>query len=361
MELGQYTSIIRYLFMIKIKISIPGCLPNIKNKNSSISKFIPNSTNSIGDYHFFANQNIEEADYWFIIDDIINEKESCKVDKNNIYFLSAEVPFVTKYFDDKAFLSQFSKSFSPHCISDTKNITSLPFLPFMINSNYGSSVWQYDAKYNYDYLKNLETVEKTKNISLIFSDKGSNSQKMTYFHEARYNFCIALKNYFKDKIDIFGAGHNPIDRKAEAILPYKYHISLENQSLYNVVTEKLYDSFLGLSYPIYFGAPNIDKFFDKKSFTSINIFDFKSSVETIESVMESNLWEKSQKYLIESKNKVLDEYSIFSRIVKICQHEERIDKKKLTTIYNRNFFQPKKKIKKRIIKNFFKKIKHKFL
>jgi hypothetical protein len=332
--------------MLKIKISIPGCPPNIEPIKSSISKFIPQAQNSLGNYQFFVNQDIENPEYWFIIDDIVNEKESCNIDKNKIFFLSAEVPFVTQYFKEQKFLNQFTKTFSPHCITNTKNVASLPFLPHMLNANHGSSIWQYDHEYNYDYLKNLNNVKKTKTISLIFSDKGSSNLKMTYWHQARYNFCLALKDHFKDKIDIFGSGHNDIETKKEAILPYKYHIALENQSLYNVVTEKLYDSFLGLAYPIYFGAPNIEQFFHKNSLTQINIFDFKSSVETIESVISSNLWEENQQYLIESKNKVLDDYSIFARIAKICDlHPSDIDNKDNVTLYPRSHFKKKRKSK----------------
>ncbi|MDC0857252.1 glycosyltransferase family 10, partial [Rickettsiales bacterium] len=166
----------------------------------------------------------------------------------------------------------------------------------------------------------------------------------TYWHSARYHFCIALKRHFKDKIDIFGSGHNQINTKTDAILPYKYHIAIENQSLYNVITEKLYDPFLGLAYPIYFGAPNIEQFFHKNSLTNINIFDFKSSVETIESVISSNLWEENQQYLIESKNKVLDDYSIFARIAKICDlHPSDIDNKDNVTLYPRSNFKKKRK------------------
>ncbi|MDC0857710.1 hypothetical protein OAP83_03235, partial [Rickettsiales bacterium] len=97
--------------MIKVKISIPGCASNIESEKSSISKFIPQSKNYLGNYQFFINQDLENPEYWFIIDDVVNGKESCTIDKNKIFFLSAEVPFVTQYFQEQKFLNQFAKIF----------------------------------------------------------------------------------------------------------------------------------------------------------------------------------------------------------------------------------------------------------
>ena len=34
----------------------------------------------------------------------------------------------------------------------------------------------------------------------------------------------------------------------------------------NLISEKLYDSYLGLAFPIYFGAPNSGEYFPKNSF-----------------------------------------------------------------------------------------------
>lgn len=47
-------------------------------------------------------------------------------------------------------------------------------------------------------------------------------------HIMRLKFGLALKKHFKDKLDLFGSGHNPFDSKASAIIPpYKYNIVLE--------------------------------------------------------------------------------------------------------------------------------------
>ena len=100
-----------------------------------------------------------------------------------------------------------------------------------------------------------------------------------------------LKEHFKDKLDWYGNGINPLDRKWDGIAPYKYHLTLENQSTYNVITEKLYDAFLGLSYPIYWGAPNVNDYFEDNSLIKINLNDLKGSIQIIEKVIAENYYE----------------------------------------------------------------------
>ena len=56
----------------------------------------------------------------------------------------------------------------------------------------------------------------------------------------------------------YGNGINQIEKKSDIIFNSKYHIVIENDSRNNLVSEKLYDSFLGLSFPIYYGATNIN-------------------------------------------------------------------------------------------------------
>ena len=66
-----------------------------------------------------------------------------------------------------------------------------------------------------------------------------------------------FKKHFKDRLNWYGNGVNEINNKFEVISNSKYHIVLENDSKYNLISEKLYDSYLGLSFPIYYGAPNV--------------------------------------------------------------------------------------------------------
>lgn len=335
--------------MLKIKVTIAGC-PSTSIKQdislTSISKFLPEKGNTWKNSKFFVNEEISDPDYWIIIDDINGNYEVSNIHKERIFFLTAEVPFVTSYFDDQQYLSQFYKIYSAHAIyNHDNNISSLPFLPFMINAKYGESVFAYDIEFNYDKMLVRNELKKTKTLSIIASNKGSKAHNMTEFHKIRYHFAQRLKEHFKDKIDLYGYGYNEIESKADAILPYKYHICLENQSSHNVITEKLYDSFLGLAYPIYWGAPNVYDYFPNNSLTSINIIDFKQSVQTIEEVIEGDIYEKRKKNLIKAKNDVLNKYGVFQRIAEICEGDARkngiIEEREEVKIFSRKSFVKK--------------------
>ncbi|CAG8809124.1 20698_t:CDS:2, partial [Cetraspora pellucida] len=62
--------------------------------------------------------------------------------------------------------------------------------------------------------------------------------------------------------------------KIDTISQYKFHITFENSNCKGYVTEKVYDSFLGDSIPIYMGAPDIDNYVPPHSI--IKVSDFKN-------------------------------------------------------------------------------------
>jgi len=152
------------------------------------------------------------------------------------------------------------------------------------------------------------------------------SQKtFTPEHQARYKFVEILKKHFGDTLDWYGNGVQSIPEKWDGIAPYKYHIVLENQSRHNIISEKIYDSYLGLAYPIYWGAPNLADYFPKESFSSIEILDWRNAIKTIEQIVIKDEWEQKLPALIESKNKVLIDYNPFRRIAELannnCGHQ----------------------------------------
>lgn len=63
--------------------------------------------------------------------------------------------------------------------------------------------------------------------------------------------------------DIMGWGYKPFARKAEGLAPYRYSIVIENSREPGYFTEKIIDALLLKTVPIYWGAPDIDSFFDR--------------------------------------------------------------------------------------------------
>tara|TARA_R110002020_G_scaffold144935_2_gene318130 strand:+ start:405 stop:1349 length:945 start_codon:yes stop_codon:yes gene_type:complete len=103
--------------------------------------------------------------------------------------------------------------------------------------------------------------KKTKLVSMIYSEK-------TWLFGHRLRHIIAKSLIPKigyDKIDIFGRGtDNPIKLKSEGLNDYMFQVAIENAQRPNYFADKIYDCFVTGVVPIYWGAPNIGDFFDKR-------------------------------------------------------------------------------------------------
>ena len=332
--------------MIDVKISMASNGNNLDLKN-----FYGKNENSPINYHI--NSQISKADMWLIFEDLKNDTETCDVPKNKIFYLNNETSFRKDYFFDNhmvSYLSQFSKVFSSYANRNKNYLSTLPFLPWMIHSNHGDGIFG-ESDLNYDYFSKLKNLEKSFDLSVICSNKS-----YTENHSLRLEFVKILKNHFGDKLHWYGNGVNEIEKKSDIIFKSRYHIAIENDSRNNLVTEKLYDSFLGLSFPIYYGAPNVNELFDKDSLISIDINNINSSINSIEKAIESNLYQKNFNQLLKSKNQVLNQFNIFNRLNRLVEDStaEKPLQSEIVSIHSSNYYWKKtvsnKKKMKRIIK-----------
>ena len=302
--------------MIKVKLSIPGF-----GNNLNLSQYIGNRENILDNCRIYVNDDyVEEVDYWFVIDDLQKAKESVLVSPKKIFFLTAEQVFDVGFYDTPSkvlFLNQFYNVFSSYDIFKDNTHYTFPFLGWMINANHGASIFS-DTARDINWLKKYDNFEKSKLISVFCSTK-----IVTPSHLLRYKFVEKLKNYFGNQIDWYGNGINSIPQKWDGIAPYKYHVVLENQSRHNILSEKLYDSYLGLSFPFYWGAPNISEFFHPDSFEPIEILDWKGAIDTIEKNISNDRWLISKELLLESKERVLTDYNPFYRILDIINKSKK--------------------------------------
>lgn len=155
---------------------------------------------------------------------------------------------------------------------------------------------------------------KTRDLSVFCS-----SQVLTPSHRMRLRFVEVLKEELGTGLDWFGNGVNPTPDKWTGIAPYRYTIVLENSSVYNLFTEKIMDAYLGLAFPIYWGAPNLGNYFPEESFVPINIRDLRGSLQQIREIVTSDLAETRQAALLEAKRRTLDDHNVFVRYARIAQ------------------------------------------
>ncbi len=96
--------------------------------------------------------------------------------------------------------------------------------------------------------------DKPKNISVVASNKN-----YAPGHKLRHEF---IKKVKPGVLDLYGSGYKTVDHKIEALRDYKYSVAIENCRYKYYFTEKLIDCFLTHTIPIYWGSPDIEKFFD---------------------------------------------------------------------------------------------------
>ncbi len=328
--------------MVDIKVTLPS-----HGKNLNFTNF--HTTENSHKYKFHINSKINTADIWIVFEDLKDEVEYCKVPKENVIYLNNETSFKKNYFFENhmvEFLNQFNFTYGCYPNLKQNHINTYPFLPWMIHANHGDSIFN-KTNLNYDFFSNFKNTEKQIEMSVICSNK-----KNTENHGLRVEFLKILKDHFKDNLQWFGNGFNEIENKFEVISNSKYHIVLENDSKYNLISEKLYDAYLGLSFPIYYGAPNINDYFDKNSLKTVNINDVSGSIATIENVIKNNLYENNLNLLTYEKEKVLNDYNLYNRICEIVENRliesksgDMIDKLHSSAYFWKKVSSPKKKIK----------------
>jgi len=104
--------------------------------------------------------------------------------------------------------------------------------------------------------ENQMIYEKSKILSIIASDK-----RQTEGHKLRH---IAINFFREDNIglDVYGRGYKPVAYKLESLKDYAFSLIIENSRADYYFTEKLIDSFITGTVPIYWGCPSIGDFFN---------------------------------------------------------------------------------------------------
>jgi hypothetical protein len=301
--------------VIRVKVSARGGEPA-----SNLSQFVGNAQNRWGHCEIFLNRPISQADVWVVSEDVADDDLVCQVPAERVVFVSAETSWEPDFYapgtSRAVFLEQFVKIYTCHDIYLPQVVNAPPFLPWMINANH-SSVFDAHER-DLKFFEALVHLPKDRRISVFCS-----AQSLTANHRMRLRFVEKLKEHFGERLDWFGNGINPLPEKWTGLAPYRYTIVLENQSTQNIFTEKIYDAYLGLAFPIYWGAPNLGDFFPRDSFAPINIRDLKGSIGIVEDLLASDTAEVRRESLLEAKRRVLRDWNVFGRLATIAEEVVR--------------------------------------
>jgi len=104
------------------------------------------------------------------------------------------------------------------------------------------------------YVQDRRIHEKSKLVSMISSNK-----TMCEGHMKRLQFV----EKFRDKLDLYGNGFNPIETKEEGLVDYMFSVAVENAVYDTYFTEKITDCFASGTIPIFYGGRGVTEYFNE--------------------------------------------------------------------------------------------------
>lgn len=114
--------------------------------------------------------------------------------------------------------------------------------------------------------------------SFVCSNGNADLMRDKIFEEISKYKCVASGGRYLNNIGL----PNGVDSKLEFQRKFKFSLALENTSFKGYTTEKLVEAFAAGSVPIYWGDPDVKKYFNEKAF--INILDYPTLEDAIEEV-----------------------------------------------------------------------------
>lgn len=265
---------------------------------------------SSGKYQFYINEDIPDPDFVIVRGKSAKETLTFNVAPENVILTTSEPYSVLAYPRD--YCKQFGLVCSCQENLKHKNVKFTPAIIFWFAGVLFDSKGRPTPVKSYDDFKSEPWPEKKKLLSVVSSNKA-----FTKGHVERIRFVEKLKEYYGDKIDVYGRGYNTFDDKCDVVAPYKYHIAIENSKAKYYWTEKLSDTYLCGSYPIYYGCTNIGDYFPEGSYSQIDIHDFEGSVKIIDKLIAGEAYEKSLPLLKECKELVMEDYNLFNYLASI--------------------------------------------
>ena len=195
---------------------------------------------------------------------------------------------------------------------------------------YGYSDIQHHSKYvnevpfsrwfvgkTYDEIMAYSGEDKQSGVGFVTSNKG-----FLAGHKKRMNFLETIKPVLGEDLHLAGNGFKHLNTKWDGVAPYKYNLAIDNYITKYGVDEKVMDCWAGLSLPLYYGSPEIHKYFPEKSFIRIDIED-KFVGEKIKEIIHSDLYEERLSYILEAREITLNRHNMFNRLARAVKEYDR--------------------------------------
>lgn len=266
---------------------------------------LPKGSYTIGDCHFTFNADADAYDFLVAYEDLpplmgqkrIERRERLACAPINTLLLTTEPSSIR--IDGPHYTRQFGHIWTakhPTLVRHPRQIRETPPLRFFYGRNMADG----------PHLNIPDQVpEKTADLSAMSSTKAMAHT----VHAQRLAFMLALKERLGDDLQLFGRGLRPVDDKAEAMAPYRYHVAVENHVEPGHFTEKLTDCFVAGCLPFYFGDPAYSAVFPADSVVPIDIRDLEGAIKIMRDAIASNQFEQRSAVLADARNITLERFN----------------------------------------------------
>ena len=158
------------------------------------------------------------------------------------------------------------------------------------------------------------TVVKTRDLSVVCSSKQMKHTR----HNDRFRLVSELTRAVPG-IDWYGKGVKFLERKEDALVPYKYHVAIENHIAPHHWTEKFADAILCECLPFYAGDPAITEIFPAACFIPIPIDDPSEAVRIVKTAIANGEYEKRRAAILEAKRLIIGKYNFWHQVIEVIE------------------------------------------
>ncbi len=260
---------------------------------------------------FAVDREALSAPTLVVLDEITSAVRVAASRQRRILVLT-EPPEVKRY--RAGFANQFGSLISAYPVGGYRGrwIESQPGLPWFFGVDF-SPPETARPPMSLEALIALEApAEKVARISVVISAKTKVKR-----HRQRLALVEHLRNAFPGQIDVFGSGFRQIPDKADAILPYRYHLVLENNDVPHFWTEKLADAYLGYALPLFSGCANVTDYFAPDSLIVLPpIDDLDAVTRVVGDVLARDPYEAHAPAIRVARQRLIDEHNLFALLAR---------------------------------------------
>jgi len=247
--------------------------------------------------------NIYDADWIVASEDLDPRLDMSRIDPNKVILCGREPPWIAN--------PNWDRHSTPYKFKHT------------MGNSYLLGGWSFPISYR--DMEELQRKPRNKKVCVITSNK-----RICPGHHQRLEFVKKFCRQYPGVLDIYGSGmyaeglgshYKGVStfgdaKKLEWLLQYDYALCLENGRLNGYFSEKLTDAFMAHTVPIYWGAPDVHKYFPDASFYSLDIVD-PAAIRKLKEILSNPVSSRVADAVSESRQRIMTKYNWWPTIKRI--------------------------------------------